>query len=48
MEYQIDGLVVDGDHEVATLLGRWEMIKNGALSRRQSIELTKEVVASWT
>ncbi|WP_327036598.1 hypothetical protein [Micromonospora ureilytica] len=44
MEHQIDGLVVDGDHEVATLLGRWEMIKNGALSRRQSIELMKEVV----
>ncbi|WP_372432774.1 Scr1 family TA system antitoxin-like transcriptional regulator [Micromonospora ureilytica] len=48
MEHQIDGLVVDGDHEVATLLGRWEMIKNVALSRRQSIELMKEVVASWT
>ncbi|MGC5287914.1 hypothetical protein [Micromonospora sp. DT231] len=48
MEHQIDGLVVDGDHEVATLLARWEMIRNGALSRRQSIELMKEVVTSWT
>ncbi|MEU5674156.1 Scr1 family TA system antitoxin-like transcriptional regulator [Micromonospora sp. NPDC047753] len=34
MEHQIDGLVVDGDHEVATLLARWEMIRNAALSRR--------------
>ncbi|MFG1843588.1 Scr1 family TA system antitoxin-like transcriptional regulator [Micromonospora sp. NPDC049175] len=48
MEHQIDGLVVDGDHEVATLLARWEMIRNGASSRRQSIELMKEVVTSWT
>ncbi|MEV4717677.1 hypothetical protein AB0J94_10855 [Micromonospora noduli] len=44
MEHQIDGLVVDGDHEVATLLAHWEMIRNGALSRRQSIKLMKEVV----
>ncbi|MCG5437036.1 Scr1 family TA system antitoxin-like transcriptional regulator [Micromonospora sp. PSH25] len=48
MEHQIDGLVVDGEHEVATLLARWEMIRNGALSRRQSIDLMKEVVTSWT
>nr|WP_328652374.1 Scr1 family TA system antitoxin-like transcriptional regulator [Micromonospora sp. NBC_00330] len=48
IEHQIDGLMVDGDHEVATLLARWEMIRNGALSRRQSIELMKEVVTSWT
>ncbi|MFI6238476.1 Scr1 family TA system antitoxin-like transcriptional regulator [Micromonospora sp. NPDC050795] len=48
MEHQIDGLVVDGDHEVATLLARWEMIRNAALSRRQSMELMKEVVPSWT
>ncbi|WP_442932631.1 Scr1 family TA system antitoxin-like transcriptional regulator [Micromonospora sp. NBC_00821] len=48
MEHQIDGLVVDGDQEVATLLARWEMIRNGAFSRRQSIELMKEVVTSWT
>ncbi|MEU7586254.1 Scr1 family TA system antitoxin-like transcriptional regulator [Micromonospora sp. NPDC049230] len=48
MEHQIDGLVVDGDHEVATLLARWAMIRNGASSRRQPIELMKEVVTSWT
>ncbi|MEU8407555.1 Scr1 family TA system antitoxin-like transcriptional regulator [Micromonospora sp. NPDC048842] len=48
MEHQIDCLVVDGDHEVATLLARWEMIRNAALSRRQSIALMKEVVTSWT
>ncbi|MEU8329955.1 hypothetical protein [Micromonospora sp. NPDC048839] len=39
MERQIDGLVVDGDHEVATLLTRWEMITN---VRRQSIGLMEE------
>ncbi|WP_334501887.1 hypothetical protein [Micromonospora sp. CPCC 205558] len=48
MEHQVDGLVVDGDHEVATLLARWEMIKNGVSSRHQSIKLMKEVVTSWT
>ncbi|GAA2187026.1 helix-turn-helix transcriptional regulator [Micromonospora lupini] len=48
MEHQIDGLVVDSDHEVATLLTRWEMIRNSALPRQQSIELMKEVVTSWT
>ncbi|MEV1073320.1 hypothetical protein [Micromonospora parva] len=48
MEHRIDGRVVDGDHEVATLLARGEMIRNGALSRRQSIELLKEVVTSWS
>ncbi|WP_332367472.1 Scr1 family TA system antitoxin-like transcriptional regulator [Micromonospora sp. WMMC250] len=48
MEHQIDGLVVDGDHEVATLLARWEMIRNRALPRRQSIDLMKEVVTEWT
>ncbi|MFF0151603.1 hypothetical protein [Micromonospora sp. NPDC005203] len=40
MERQIDGLVVDGDHEVATLLARWEMIPN---VRRQSMELVRDV-----
>ena len=48
MEHQIDGLVVDSDNEVATLLTRWEMIRNSALPRQQSIELMKEVVTSWT
>ncbi|MEU7755324.1 Scr1 family TA system antitoxin-like transcriptional regulator [Micromonospora sp. NPDC049171] len=48
MEHRIDGLMVDGDHEVATLLARWAMIRNGALSRRQSTELLKEVVTPWS
>ncbi|MFD6677992.1 MULTISPECIES: hypothetical protein [Micromonospora] len=48
MEHRIDGRAVGGDHEVATLLARGGMIRNGALSRRQSIELMKEVVTSWT
>ncbi|MEU7610374.1 hypothetical protein [Micromonospora sp. NPDC049204] len=40
LERRIDGLVVDGDHGVATLLARWEMITN---VRRQSIELVRDV-----
>ncbi|MFE0530680.1 hypothetical protein ACFW0V_24100 [Micromonospora parva] len=48
MEHRIDGRAVGGDDEVATLLARGGMIRNGALSRRQSIELMKEVVTSWT
>lgn len=48
VEHQIDGLVVDSDQEVATLLAHWEMIRNSALPRQQSIELMKEVVTSWT
>ncbi|MEW2428177.1 hypothetical protein AB0877_09200 [Micromonospora sp. NPDC047644] len=48
MEHRIDPLVVDGDHEVTTLLARWKMIRNGAMCRRQSMELMKEVVTSWT
>ncbi|WP_433134635.1 Scr1 family TA system antitoxin-like transcriptional regulator [Micromonospora sp. CA-240977] len=46
VEHQIDGLVVDGDQEVATLLTRWEMIRNSALPCQQSIELMKKVVTS--
>ncbi|MGI5523521.1 hypothetical protein ACQEUX_21690 [Micromonospora sp. CA-259024] len=43
MEHQVDGLVVDGDDEVATLLARWEMIRRIGLSRRQSIELMRKL-----
>ncbi|MFG1672667.1 helix-turn-helix transcriptional regulator [Micromonospora sp. NPDC049282] len=48
MECQLTTSVIDGDADVATLLSRWEMIRSEALSRRQSLELLKEVVTSWT
>lgn len=48
MENQLGGTVVDQDDDVDTLLSRWETVRNEALPRRQSIELMKEVVDSWT
>lgn len=48
LENQLGGTLVDKDDHVATLLSRWETVRNEALSRRQSTELMKEVVTSWT
>ncbi|MDG4799892.1 helix-turn-helix transcriptional regulator [Micromonospora sp. WMMD980] len=48
LENQLGGVVVDKDEALATLLSRWETVRNEALSRRQSTELMKEVVKSWT
>ncbi|WP_422756791.1 helix-turn-helix domain-containing protein [Micromonospora sp. WMMD708] len=48
LENQLGGIVVDKDDALATLLSRWETVRNEALSRRQSTELMKEVVKSWT
>ncbi|MFJ6197218.1 DUF5753 domain-containing protein [Micromonospora sp. NPDC092111] len=48
LENQLGGIVVDRDADIATLLSRWESVRNEALPRRQSIELMKEVVKSWT
>ncbi|MFC8848605.1 MULTISPECIES: helix-turn-helix domain-containing protein [unclassified Micromonospora] len=48
MENQLTGAVTDAEGELATLLSRWEMVRNEALSHRQSIELLKEVATSWT
>ncbi|WDZ82230.1 helix-turn-helix domain-containing protein [Micromonospora cathayae] len=48
LENQLSGTVVDGEPAVATLLARWETVRNEALPRRQSLELLKEVVTSWT
>ncbi|RIV40812.1 helix-turn-helix domain-containing protein [Micromonospora radicis] len=48
MENQLGGVVVDKEDDVDTLLSRWETVRNEALPRRQSIELMKEVVNSWT
>ncbi|MET8527475.1 helix-turn-helix transcriptional regulator [Micromonospora sp. NPDC005172] len=48
LENQLGGLVISGDDDVATLLSKWETIRNEALPRRQSTDLMKEVVTSWT
>ncbi|MFG1836816.1 helix-turn-helix transcriptional regulator [Micromonospora sp. NPDC049175] len=48
MENQLGGVVIDRDDEVDTLMSRWEMVRSEALPRRQSIELMKDVVTSWT
>ncbi|MEU3114504.1 helix-turn-helix transcriptional regulator [Micromonospora chalcea] len=48
LENQLGGTVIDKDEDVAILLSRWESVRSEALSRRQSIELMKEVVESWS
>ncbi|KKJ94533.1 helix-turn-helix transcriptional regulator [Micromonospora sp. HK10] len=48
LENQLGGTVVDNDDDLATLLSRWEAVRSEALPRRQSIELMKEVMTSWS
>ncbi|MET8255081.1 helix-turn-helix transcriptional regulator [Micromonospora sp. NPDC005197] len=48
LENQLGGLVISNDDDVATLLSKWETVRNEALPRRQSTDLMKEVVTSWT
>ncbi|MFI6129879.1 helix-turn-helix domain-containing protein [Micromonospora sp. NPDC051141] len=48
LENQLGGVVVDNDEDVATLLSRWESVRSEALPRRQSAELMKEVMTSWS
>ncbi len=48
LDNPLDGVVVDRTEDVATLLDRWENVRNDALPRRQSIELIKEIVRPWT
>ncbi|MCG5453234.1 helix-turn-helix domain-containing protein [Micromonospora hortensis] len=43
LDSQLTGTVVDVQDDVATLLARWESIRNEALPRQQSIKLMKEV-----
>ncbi|MEU1604482.1 helix-turn-helix domain-containing protein [Micromonospora matsumotoense] len=43
LENQLGGAVIDGQDDLATLLARWESIRNEALPRQQSIDLVKEV-----
>ncbi|MGC4854610.1 Scr1 family TA system antitoxin-like transcriptional regulator [Micromonospora sp. DT4] len=48
LENQLAGVVVDQDGDVATLLSRWETVRNEALSHRHSIDSMKEAVDSCT
>ncbi|GAB3809974.1 helix-turn-helix domain-containing protein [Micromonospora zhanjiangensis] len=48
MESQLGGGVIDSEARLATLLARWETVRNEALPRQQSLDLLKEVVMSWT
>ncbi|MGV9213966.1 DUF5753 domain-containing protein [Micromonospora sp. RB23] len=48
MENQLGGVVIDRDEDVDNLMSRWEMVRSEALPRRQSIELMRDVVTSWT
>ncbi|MFF4891646.1 helix-turn-helix domain-containing protein [Micromonospora chersina] len=48
LENQLGGTVIDNDDDVAILLSRWESVRSEALSHRQSIELMKDVITSWS
>ncbi|MFJ6199432.1 helix-turn-helix domain-containing protein [Micromonospora sp. NPDC092111] len=43
LENQLGGAVIDAQDDVATLLARWESVRNEALPRQQSIDLMKKV-----
>ncbi|KXK61422.1 XRE family transcriptional regulator [Micromonospora rosaria] len=44
---QLTAQIVDSPTDVARLARTWEIVRNEALSRRQSAELIKEVAKSW-
>ncbi|MET7807260.1 helix-turn-helix domain-containing protein [Micromonospora chersina] len=48
LENQLGGTVIDKDEDLAVLQSRWESVRSEALSRRQSVELMKEVMTSWS
>ncbi|MER7460501.1 helix-turn-helix transcriptional regulator [Micromonospora sp. NPDC126480] len=48
LENQLDGTPVDKDEDLATLHARWEEVRSEALPHRQSVELMKEVMLSWS
>jgi transcriptional regulator with XRE-family HTH domain len=48
MENQLTTTPTDNEADLATLLARWETVRNVALSRQQSIELLREVVKPWS
>ncbi|MFG3698865.1 helix-turn-helix transcriptional regulator [Micromonospora sp. NPDC047620] len=48
LENQLGGTPIDKDEDMAILIARWESVRSEALPRRQSAELVKEVITSWT
>ncbi|GIJ23843.1 helix-turn-helix domain-containing protein [Micromonospora lutea] len=48
LENQLGGDVVDRPADLDTLFQRWESVRTEALSRRQSLDLIKEVANQWT
>ncbi|MER7333294.1 MULTISPECIES: Scr1 family TA system antitoxin-like transcriptional regulator [unclassified Micromonospora] len=48
LENQLGGTPVDKDEDVAIVIARWESVRSKALPRRQSVELMKKVITSWT
>jgi len=48
LENQLGGAVVDRTEYVATLLDRWESVRNVALPAWQSTDLIEEVMKPWT
>ncbi|MET7803147.1 helix-turn-helix domain-containing protein [Micromonospora chersina] len=45
---QLTAQIVDAPADIAKLAKTWEIVRNEALPRRQSIELIKDVAKSWT
>lgn len=45
---QLTAQIVEQAADVARLSGTWEIVRNEALSRRQSLDLIKEVAKTWT
>ncbi|MGA4730312.1 DUF5753 domain-containing protein [Micromonospora taraxaci] len=48
VDSQAQAQLIDKVADVATLDRRWERIRDGALSRAQSLNLIREAAASWT
>ncbi|RUL92893.1 helix-turn-helix transcriptional regulator [Verrucosispora sp. FIM060022] len=45
---QLTAQIIDAPADIAKLAKTWEIVRNEALPRRQSLELIKEVAKSWT
>ncbi|MFF0150324.1 helix-turn-helix transcriptional regulator [Micromonospora sp. NPDC005203] len=48
LDHQVRAQVVSSADDLANLQATWEVVRGEALSRRQSLELIKETVQTWT
>ncbi|MGC3858824.1 helix-turn-helix domain-containing protein [Micromonospora chersina] len=48
MGHQLGGTVIDKDEDLAVLQSRWESVRSEALCRRQSVDLMKGLMTSWS